>query len=147
MLFSSLIIAVSLALFLYWFRYTCVLILTTKTSKDYSGQVAAANRLNFPEVQRALQSAEPELAVLHSSLERDYELVSSLLSRATEVQVGGASLEEMMLRIDFRIMKAWFALSHSFSPSAAKFAVEEMTQIVSHFANSFGEQAEDLARS
>jgi len=148
MVFSSLIIVVSIALFLYWFRYTCVLILTTKTSKDYSGEVASANQLSFLDVERTLESSlEPQLAALQSSLERDYELVSSLISQAAKLEVGGDSLEGIMLRIDFRIMKLWFSLSQNFSPSAAKSAVQEMAQIVSHLANAFGEQTEGLARS
>ena len=36
MIISTLIIAVSAVLFLYWFRYTCVLILSTRTTRDYS---------------------------------------------------------------------------------------------------------------
>lgn len=49
MVASVLIMAVSIALLLYWFRYSCVLILSTRTTRDYSASVALANQLSFPE--------------------------------------------------------------------------------------------------
>lgn len=48
MIGSILVLTVSLILFLYWFRYTCLLILSAKPAKDYSGQVAQVNQLSFP---------------------------------------------------------------------------------------------------
>ena len=41
---TILIIVGSMLLFGYWFRYTCLLILSAKTTRDYAGEVAAANR-------------------------------------------------------------------------------------------------------
>lgn len=53
MLASIIIIAVSAALFVYWFRYSCVLILNTETIQNYAAEVAQSKELNFLEVQRA----------------------------------------------------------------------------------------------
>ena len=148
MIVSSLIIIVSVALFLYWFRYTCILILSTKTTKDYSEEVATANQLHFVEVRGQLpESTSAELDAIQSSLERDYRMVTYLQKQAADFRVGGSSLEEIMLRIDFRVMKAWYALARPFSESVSRAAVQEMSQIVGHFANSFGEQAEASVRT
>ena len=50
MLVSVLIIAVSTVMFLYWFRYTCELILSTRSATSYVAGVAQANGLNWVEV-------------------------------------------------------------------------------------------------
>ena len=97
MIASILIIAVSLVLFLYWFRYTCVLILSTRTTRDYGAEVARANQLNFVGIQNALQEPEAEdLDSLRRSLDRDYRLVTSLMKQASGLEVGGDALEEIM---------------------------------------------------
>lgn len=147
MIVSILIIAVSAVLFLYWFRYTCVLILNTQTSKDFSREVATANQLSFVGIEGQLQELDSQsLDTAQRSLERDYAVVSSLLRQAADLQVGGDSLEELMLRIDFRLMKSWYGLSRRFSEVLSRSAVEEMSRIVGHFANTLGERAVDTAR-
>ena len=140
---SVLIIAFSVVLFVYWFRYTCLLILSAKTTKDYAGEVATANQLCFPEVREQLGIAQsaPHLETLHESLDRDFRLLTYLLRHAAEFQAGGYSLEERMLMIDYRIMKVWYATASNFSPSHARGALEEMSSIVGHFANAVGERA------
>ena len=139
---SIFIIAVSLVLFYYWFRYTCVLILSTKTAKDFGADVAEANQLSFLRVQTLLkESAGGSLAPLEELIERDYRLVTYLMGQAAEFRVGGDSPEQIMLRIDFRLMKCWYALIHRVSDSKARAALAEMAQIVGHFANAFGQLA------
>ncbi len=146
MIISSLIIVVSAALFVYWFRYTCVLILNTQTTKDFTGEVATANQLSFTELRDGLENLESgALDAAQRSLERDYEVVSSLLRQAADFQVGGDSIEEMILRIDFRIMKAWYGFSRKISEAASRTALEEMSQVVAHFANQVGERAVNSA--
>ncbi len=144
-MFASIIIIVfSLLLFLYWFRYTCLLILSTKTAKDYTAQAARVNQLELPSVQASLQT---ELAVegldhLHQSLARDYTLLTSLVRHAAEFQFGGFTLEQRMLMIDYKVMQLWFALAKRTShASHARLALEEMADIVAHFANVMGERA------
>jgi hypothetical protein len=147
MITSIAILVVSVGLFLYWFRYTCLLILSAKTTRDYAGDVAFANRLNFLEVQSQLAAQTriltggAELDGLQARLQRDYEVVSYLARHAAEFQVGGHSLEDTMLRIDYKVMNTWFSVARSFSNSKATQALEEMCQIVGYFANSMGERA------
>jgi hypothetical protein len=147
MVLSALIIAVSVVLFLYWFRYSCVLILNTRTTRDYSEGVAAANQLSFAAIQDKLGESEADLISIRQSLENDFRVVGNLLAKAGGVPVGSEPLEAIMLRIDFRIMSAWFSLSHRFSESGAKTALDEMTQIVAHFANTCGERSAESARA
>ena len=56
MISTILIVSVSMALFGYWFRYTCLLILSAKTIRDYAADVVAANALGCLEVRDALRA-------------------------------------------------------------------------------------------
>ncbi|HVO99266.1 MAG TPA: hypothetical protein VMT15_14430 [Bryobacteraceae bacterium] len=132
------ITASSVVLFAYWFRYTCLLILSAKTARDYTADVAAANNLGFPAVQAQLKAASPDLDRLRAALDSDYRVVRSLLKYAAGE---GQSLETQMLAINYKVMRAWYAMSRHFSESLAARALTEMSMIVSHFANQMGEQA------
>ena len=146
MIVSSLIIVVSVVLFLYWFRYTCVLILNTRTTHDYTQEIATANSLEFAAVPaRLASSSTEEMDHLLESLERDYTVVNGLLKKVGGMQVGTDSLEEIMLRVDFRIMSLYYGISRHFSQSGARHALDEMSQIVAHFANTCGERAVESA--
>ena len=134
------ITASSALLFAYWFRYTCVLILKAKTTRDFAGEVAAANRLSFPAVQSELWAASANLGYLHDALNRDYALLTYLVSHAAGHQ-GEASLEDRMLQFNYRLMGAWYRISRPFSTAAARKALEEMSLVVAHFANVMGERA------
>ncbi len=150
MISNLLIIAISLALLAYWFRYTCLLILRTKTSLDYAADVASANKLSFPEVQSQLSAfgSRPEtLYPLHQSLARDYRLLTYLLAHTTGVNAGGVTLEQRMLMLDFRVMQCWYALARRIGLRHAHSALEEMTGILNHFANAMGERAAGNTRA
>lgn len=142
-LIATVVITVSsVALFAYWFRYTCLLILSAKTARDYAGDIAYSNKLGFPEVQAALkQTSSPDLDKLRASLDRDFEVVRNLLKhmpKSSEVQ---SSLETHMLAVNYRLMGAWYRASRPFSGSSAARALGEMSMVVAHFANLMGEQA------
>jgi hypothetical protein len=140
---SIVILAVSLGLFLYWFRYTCLLILSAKTSRDYAREVAESNGLGFVNVQKQLPSlmGSKNLDPLQVSLQRDYEVVSGLMRHASDLKVSGFPLEDVMLRVDFFVMRSWYAAARSLAPKQAAVAVGEMCQIVSYFANTMGERS------
>lgn len=143
MISSILIIAFSLVLMVYWFRYTCLLILRTRTSADYAAPVIAANNLRFPEVQERLaeESGLQDLGPLHESLRRDYRLLTYLLRHAAGFQLRGITVEQRMLMIDFKVMQVWYALTKKFGGAQAGKALEEMSHILNHFANAMGERA------
>jgi hypothetical protein len=46
-----------------------------------------------------------------------------------------------MLAIHYRLMGVWYAVGSHVSPTAARQALEEMSMVVAHFANSIGEAA------
>jgi|DewCreStandDraft_4_1066084.scaffolds.fasta_scaffold280134_1 hypothetical protein len=140
MIATILIVGISVALFVYWFRYTCVLILSVRSTEDFAGEVASANQLNFLNVQESLRSGATNLAAVHALLDRDYALLTYMLNHTAQLEVGGASLEEQILRLDYRIMKAWFTLAKLIWPDQARFALEEMSQVVAHLANQMGER-------
>jgi hypothetical protein len=124
----------------YWFRYTCVLILRTRNAHDYAQQVAEVNRLSFVRAHEQLaliQSRPDAYESLHKSLDRDYRVISYLL-RHTATQ--GGSLDEHMLRVDYQIMRACYYLAKPFSRSSARQALLERASIISHLANAMGER-------
>jgi hypothetical protein len=140
------IIVSSILLFAYWFRYTCLLILSAQTTRDYAASVASANQLHFPEIQDLLRSKrDADLYDLRASLDRDYAVISYLLKHAAHPAEGQAALERQMLAINYRLMGAWFNLSRRFSNSVACRALDEMSQVVAHFANAMGERAASAA--
>ena len=143
MIVSIAILVLSMALFLYWFRYTCLLILSAKTSRDYSRDVAAANQLQFvaiqSEIERTTEAADMDR--LQVCLRRDYEVISALLKHTHDATLAGSAVEDTMLKIDYRIMEVWYGVTRSLSPRHASKAMAEMCQIVGYFANSMGERS------
>jgi hypothetical protein len=138
---TAIITASSAMLFAYWFRYTCKLILSARTTRDYAGAVVMANQLSFPVLQVMLRDASPNLDQIQASLDRDYKLLSYLLKNSSNASTGDAALEKRMLDIDYRLMRVWYSVSRTFSPAIARRALDEMTMVVAHFANSMGERA------
>ena len=140
MIASVLIIVLSVALFVYWFRYTCLLILSTKTARNYAGAVAEANRLSFPEVHSRLRAEAGEnLDALRDALEKDYRLLTHLIRSSGALEAGADDLEERLLMLDFTLMRGWYAVSR-FLGIARAHALREMCDIVTHFANSMGQR-------
>jgi hypothetical protein len=136
------ITASSVLLFAYWFRYTCLLILSAKTARDYTSDVAYSNRLLFPEVQAQLnQSASPDLDKLRSALDRDYQVLRHMMKYMPAAGEGQSALETQMLALNYRLMGVWYRVTRPLSGSTAARALSEMSMVVAHFANLMGEQA------
>jgi hypothetical protein len=132
---TIIITASSVLLFGYWFRYTCLLVLSTKTVRDYAGEVATANQLGFLEIQSQLRGDSPELDRLRGLLDRDYAVLTSLLKPKD------LGIETRMLAINYRLMGAWYRVSSRFSTAAARRALDEMSMVVAYIANTMGERA------
>jgi len=142
LLVSVFIIFVSLMLFVYWFRYTCLLILSAKTSRDYASQVASANQLTFLNTRERLIQ-ERDLAPLdgfHRALDHDYKLLTYLLEHAAGQSGQAGSIENRLLMLDFKVMSLWYYLVRHLSPPRSRSALIEMSSIVNHLANSIGER-------
>ena len=141
-LITTLIITTSsAALFAYWFRYTCMLILSAKTSRDYALSVAQANQLSFVEVQSTLRESSADLDVLKDALDRDYKVLTYLLKHASNHSSGDTAIEDRMLQVNYKLMQVWYGASRRLSPVAARRALDEMSTVVAHFANAMGERA------
>ncbi len=139
MSFSLLLIGISLALFVYWFRYSCLLILRTRTAEDYALEVGRANGLSFHQVRGAIEAeGRPDLDQLYTALDRDFQIITNLLDRLSGAGDENA-LEGKLLRANFRATQTWFRVSRSLGLPSATNALEEMADTISHFANSFGE--------
>ncbi len=140
MIASLIIIAVSTVMFLYWFRYTCLL-LVARGNAEHALAVASTIRLSFPQVKESLtaQCHTATLDHLHKSLENDYELLMDVLSQAAGSSV---SIERRILNIDYKVMQTWYKLTRTSSnPVQAKAALREMSSILGYFAAEIAENA------
>ncbi len=135
MLASILITALSLVLLLYWFRYTCLLLLRDRASVLHH---APDSRLGFHDVRERVQT-EADLDPLHRALDRDYRLLTYLLQHAA--RLGTQSLEDRFLLLDYRIMQWWYALTRSAAPAQARRALAEMADVLACLAHKMSEQA------
>ena len=132
----------SLVLFAYWFRYTCLLILSAKTARDYAVDVAYSHKLGFAEVQAQLQQGvSPNLDRLRAALDSDFKVVRNLLKYVPNAGEGQSALEVQMLVINYHMMGAWYQVSRYFSGNTAARVIGEMSMVVAHFANLMGKQA------
>jgi hypothetical protein len=149
MVSSVLIIVVSAGLLAYWFRYTCLLILSTHTTRDYATGMAAANSLKFQEVQVDLArgAAAESLPELERLLARDYQLITYLLANAAGFRVGGVTLEQRMLMLDFQLMRCQYAITRRLAASRARTSLKEMANILAYFANSMGERLQAYSQA
>src|SRR5688572_2081311 len=107
MLSISIIIFFSVVLFIYWFRYSCLLIL-----QDRAGLVnstyASTSGLNFPTVQQKLRGSDRSVAMLdhlQSELAKDYRILCFLLRCSPDTGVD--PIERRMLMLDYWIMQGW----------------------------------------
>jgi hypothetical protein len=138
---NAALIATSVVLFCYWFRYGCLLILAAETAHDYSEEVATANQLAFPEVRAMLRRHDvTDLESLHERLEHDLAIITYLLEHTTRAGFDGC-FENAMLKIHYRAMSVQFRLTRHNVPKFASAALEEMSLVVAHSANAMGERS------
>ena len=138
---TTTITAGSALLFAYWFRYTCLLILSTSTTQDHTHAVAVANQLAFLEIQSQLRHSQADLERLRRLLDHDYAVLTSLLRYTSDCSPKESKIEMRMLGIDYSLLGLWYGLSRRFSIAAARRTLEEMSLVVAHFANMLGERA------
>jgi hypothetical protein len=105
--------------------------------------VAEANQLSFLEVQARLRAETPaNLDNLHAALDRDYARITELLKAGSGQDL---PLEDRMMQLNYRVTQVWYQATRRISSSAARSALDEMSMMVSHFANSMGERASSAA--
>ena len=111
---SALIIGFSLVLLVYWFRYSCALLLR---SRSELAVIAPDPRFNFGEVQQRL-SAASDLDPLQQSLRRDYEVLIYLVEHASGL--GLESIEDRLLVCDYKLMQLQYRLTRTLLPAQAR---------------------------
>ena len=125
MITGILIIAFSFALLIYWFRYSCILLL--RNYRETSAPVLADNRFQVGEVQARLRE-QADLDPLHRSLQRDYAMLVYLVEHAAGLELN--SIEDKLLVFDYKLMQGWYSLTRGAAPQQARQALIEMASIV-----------------
>ncbi len=133
---SFCITLVSITLFLYWFRYTCVLILSARPARDVATRYAAANRLAFLEVERAMGCSMErcDLESLQARLDADYRSLTATFAGSAALRNAVSGTERVMLTLDYKLLRGWFKVSQTIAPLHSCGAVREMALIVKHLA-------------
>jgi hypothetical protein len=134
MLASILIIAFSLVLFVYWFRYSCILLLRNRADQP-AGDAAG---FQYADVQQQLKTAL-ELDPLRHALDRDYRVLTYLLEHAASLHL--EQLEYRLLVLDYKVMQSWYRVTKSAAPGQARRALVEMADVLSVLVGRIGEQA------
>ena len=124
---SVLISAFSIAMFVYWFRGTVRLLLAEKLDRRRVSRVAADHGLLLSTASDALVST-PDKDVFEW-LERDRKALDMLVPR-----VRRQSLEILLLRADYQIMRVCWRVCRTLSPALARGALHEMGKILDTFA-------------
>ena len=145
MIFNIVMVGFSALLLMYWFRYSCLLILRTQPERDYAKQVAGANHLNVFEVRTRLAAVASGTATsldgLDRMLDRDYRLLLYLTRHATNFKTAGFEVEHLILVCDYRIMSVVYRITRRISDARGAKQLAEMAAIVTRFASLMGERA------
>lgn len=138
MIASILIIVFSTALLIYWFRYTCILLVRNGTEEVRAFSPAAQGCFGFSEVQAQL-AAEGPLDPLHKALQRDYDVLTYLVRHASGIEF--ETFEERLLVWDYKTMQAWYSVTKTAAPEQAREALREMASVLSILAGHIGQRA------
>jgi class 3 adenylate cyclase len=138
MLASVLIIAISALLLIYWFRYTCLLLLRARAEQTEALASPPDVSLGMAGIREKLKG-EVGLDALETLLNRDYRVLTYLLEHAAGH--GLNSIEDRMLILDFRIMRCWFRLTRVAAPRQALDALSEMSMVLNVLIGKLGPQA------
>lgn len=138
MLASILIIAFSLILFVYWFRYSCSLILRNAVEEVAVARTEPDTRFSFTEVKSQLRS-DSALDPLHAALHRDYQMLTYLLQHAAGLEL--ESFEDRLLVLDYKVMQLYYRVTRTLFPEQARKALTEMASVLDVLAHKMGQQA------
>jgi hypothetical protein len=130
-----------MGLLVYWFRYTCILLVRNSAEELRSLSAAAAqSSFSFAAIQARLSGEGPtELDPLHSALQRDYRVLSYLLEHASGLAI--ESFEERLLVWDYKLMQVWYCFTRTAAPDQARNALREMASVIGILAGRIGERA------
>jgi hypothetical protein len=140
MLASILIIVFSFVMLVYWFRYTCLLILRSEVPEDCATRVATTNRLSFLSVEDRLKSAAETAALdpLEQALANDFRVLRFLLQHGSGPE--SQTIEQRILVLDYKILQLWYRIARMAAPPRAHRALEEMSAVLKHLAGGIGQR-------
>src|SRR5258706_1048607 len=140
MIAGILILAFSVILLVYWFRYSCVLLL--RSAAERADLPIADERFSIGFVLERVRT-EMQLDPLERALDRDYHMLTYLLKHAADLEL--ASMENRMLILDYRFMRLWYRVTRTIAPNQARKALIEMASVLGAVAGQAGQQAEEIA--
>lgn len=126
MITSVFIIAISVILFVYWLRYSCVMLLRNAQERTEVSTVAD-ERFSISSVRERLKT-QGDLDSLERALERDYHVVTYLIEHAADLEL--ASIENKLLVIDYKLMRVWSHLTRTAAPEQSRKALAEMASVL-----------------
>jgi hypothetical protein len=133
---SFLIITISFVLLVYWFRYSCLLVL--RNNSEQPTPPALNSQFTFRDVQKRLRT-ESHLDPLHHSLNRDYQVLTYLLDHASGLEL--ANFEDRLLFWDYKAMQWWYRLTKTAAPGQARRALREMACVLGILVGRMGTRA------
>jgi hypothetical protein len=139
MVASILIISLSLALFGYWFRYCCILLLRNSQEPLAALPTPVESRFGVAGVIEKLRGNQEELDPLHRALDRDYQVFSYLAQNAAGLELG--TLEDRLLILDYKLMQLWYRVTRTAAPQQARKALTEMASVLDVLVRKIGEHA------
>jgi hypothetical protein len=136
MITSVFIIAISVILFVYWLRYSCVMLLRSAEERGEMSK-CADERFNVASVRERLKT-EGDLDPLEVALERDYHVVTYLIEHAADLEL--ASIENKLLVLDYKLMRLWSRVTRTVAPQQSRRALCEMASVLSVLVGQMGDQ-------
>jgi len=136
MITSVFIIAISVILFVYWLRYTCVMLLRSAQERGEMAK-SADERFSVAAVQERLKIGG-DLDPLEQALERDYHVVTYLIEHAADLEL--ASIENKLLVLDYQLMRFWSRVTRTVAPQQSRKALAEMASVLSVLVGQMGDQ-------
>src|SRR5882724_3608719 len=140
MIASILILMFSAVLVVYWFRYSCVLLL--RNAAERAQQPLTDERFSIKLVLERVRT-EQHLDTLERALDRDYHMLTYLLKHAADLEL--ASIENRLLILDYRLMRLWYRITLTIAPTQALKALAEMASARAAVAGQGGQQSEEGA--
>jgi len=135
---TILILSFSLALFIYWFRYSVLLLLSEEQAE---GHTKVIDQLSVLETREALRHAQGNLPMdrLQRAIDNDYRMLRYLLDHAAGMDL--VPFEQYLLILDYRIMQAWYRIRPN------RRALDEMAGVVTYIAYKMGERSASFSQA
>jgi hypothetical protein len=144
MVLASLILILSLAMFLFYLQTTCQRILSRKFDQQALQPIVNANRLEFPYVRTAIEEFDTPVDYpwVRMTLKCDFLALTYLLKNAANAKQQYTN-EERLLMLYFRALFLVLSVLHVFR-FREKAPILGLTSILQHFAGIVGQRVSDL---